>query len=467
MWWAEWESWIVSGLPLPDTPGEVALKMERGPAPIGNTKRPRFAARAHIPAVVAGIAMYVFVIISRVSDEFPSLHLALVTAGITAALALFGANRGGGPLLRLPETRAVLALFGLSIVTIPFSFWPGQSLTFVTRGYLAVVFLFFVIIHRVRSARGVQMLFWGVLAAMVFLEISLMLWGSGDRPRVTGTYDSNDIALVMVCGFPLGAVWFLRGRGFARYIAGLISVFAVVTVLLTRSRGGLVGLCVVMGLLLVRVSSRQRLSATVVVLVCVLILGAFGSSEYWDRMATIWGGGDSRTTAPDGYDASGVWGARWPVWQAALQLMFAHPVIGVGPGVFEVAEGLSHGGAGKWSSAHNAFLQIGVELGVPGLALFVFLLYRALKNCRRVIRLARQRRELAMEAWLARSVELSVYGFIVAAFSLSQAYSSILYLLVAASVVLVRLASARSTGSGPRIDEQRAGDTAGSSGKTP
>ncbi|TMK82137.1 MAG: hypothetical protein E6G47_01260 [Actinobacteria bacterium] len=442
-------------------------EMENVPAPRGMRRRPRSAARAGIPAVVAAIAMYIFVTISRVSDEFPSLRLALVTAGITAALALFGANRGGGSLFRLPETRAVLALFGLAIVTIPFSFWPGGSFTFVTRGYVTQVFLFLVIIHCVRSARAVQMLFWSVLAAMVFLEISLMLWGKGDRPHVTGTYDSNDIAFVMVCGFPLGAMWFLRGRGFARYIAGLISALAVVAVLLTRSRGGLVGLCVVMGLFLARASSRQRLSAAVAVLACVLILGAFGSSEYWDRMATIWGGGGPRTTVSDGYDASGVWGARWPVWQAGLQLMLAHPVIGVGPGVFEVGEGLSHGGAGKWSSAHNAFLQIGVELGIPGLALFGFLLYRAVKNCRRVIRLARQRRELAMEAWLARSVELSVYAFIVGSFSLSQAYSSILYLLVAISVVLVRLASARGAGSAPRIDEQAAGDTAGSSGKTP
>jgi O-antigen ligase len=441
--------------------------MESVPAPIGIRKRTRSAARAGIPAVVVALAIYLFVIISRVSDEFPALHLALVTAMITAALVLFGANREGGSLFRLPETRAVLALFGLSIVTIPFSFWPGQSFTFVTRGYVGLLFLFFVIIHRVRSARAVQSLFWGVLAAMVFLEIGLMLWGKGDRPQVTQTYDANDIAFVMVCGFPLGAMWFLRGRGPGRYIAGVISALAVVTVVLTRSRGGLVGLCIVMGFLFVKGSSRQRLATAVVVLACVLILGALGSKEYWDRMATIWEGGNRSPTVSDRYDASGVWGARWPVWQGALELILQHPVIGVGPGVFEVAEGLSHGGTGRWSAAHNAFLQIGAELGIPGLALFVFLLYRAVKNCRRVIRLARQRPELATEAWLAHSVELSLYGFIVVGFSLSQAYSSIPYALIAISVVLARLASARTAGSSARRDEAAEGDMAGSSGRAP
>src|SRR5215471_3448253 len=111
-------------------------------------------------------------------------------------------------------------------------------------------------------------------------------------------------------------------------------------------------------------------------------------------MATIWGGDDHSISSPGWYDASGVWGARWPVWQAALRLILEHPVIGVGAGVFEVAEGPSHGGSGKWSTVHNSFLQIGAELGIPGLALFVFLLYWAVKNCHRVIRLARQRRTL-------------------------------------------------------------------------
>lgn len=423
------------------------------PAPFGIRRRARSVARAGIPAVVVALATYIFVTIGRVSDEFPSLHLALVTAGITAALALLGANGGLRNLFRLPESRGMLALFVLAMVAIPFSIWQGGSFAFVTRGYVTVVFLFFMVVHCVRSARAVQALFWGVLAAMVFLEITLMLWGTGDRPKVTATYDSNDIAFVMVCGFPFGAMWFLRGRGLGRYLAGLVSALAVVTILLTRSRGGLVGLCVVIGLLLVTAASRQRLGAVAVVVACVLLLGIFSSKEYWNRMATIWGGGERTAAVSAEYDASGIWGARWPIWRTAFQLMLENPVIGVGPGAFDVAEGRSHGGRGKWSTAHNAFLQIGAELGIPGLALFLFLLYRGVKNCRRVIRLARQRPELATEAWLARSVELSLYGFIVVAFGLSQAYSSIPYLLVATSVVLARLADLAGHQPGP----QRAG----------
>jgi O-antigen ligase len=437
--------------------------MQSVPAPVDIRRRPRSAGHAGVPAVVVALAVYIFLIIGRVPDEFPSLHLALVTAGITGVLVLLGSNRDAGRVFRRPETRAVLALFGLSIVTIPFSVWPAESLNFVARGFGTVVFLFLVFVYRVKSARSIQIVLWGVLAAMLVLEITLMLWGKGDRPQVTNTYDSNDIAFVMVCGFPLGVVGFLHGRGPGRYIAGLISALAVVAVLLTRSRGGLVSLCIVMGLLLVKTSSRRRLGAATIVLVCVLILGAFGSKEYWGRMATIWGGNAPATDSVGEYDASGIWGARWGVWQGGLRLVLQRPVIGAGAGLSPVAEGLSHHGLGKWSAAHNSFLEIGVELGIPGLALFVFLLYRAVKNCRGVVRLARQQPGLGTEAWLATAVEVSLYAYIAAGFVLSQAYSPIPYLLVATSVVLARLASARTWASGPRTDESSGESMAGPS----
>src|SRR5262249_22575994 len=135
------------------------------------------------------------------------------------------------------------------------------------------------------------------------------------------------------------------------------------------------------------------------------------------------------------YDAAGLWGARWGVWQTALRLMLENAVIGVGAGGYETAEGLSHGVRGKWSAAHNAFLQIGAELGLVGLGLFIFLVYRALKNCRL------PQHGPPDTGWLARSVELSLFGCIVVGFTLSQAYSNILYILIAISVVLARLAS--------------------------
>jgi hypothetical protein len=60
---------------------------------------------------------------------------------------------------------------------------------------------------------------------------------------------------------------------------------------------------------------------------------------------------------------------------------------------------------------------------------------------------------------------LSLYGFIVAVFNLSQAYSSMLYILVAISVVLARLVSQHMRALGPRGNKSAGGGAAGSSGQ--
>src|SRR2546423_1854935 len=76
---------------------------------------------ARTPAVVMILGIYIFLIVGRVPDYFPALHLGLV-APITAAGAGLLSMKGNrsGP-FRLPETRAVVALLCLSIVAIPFS----------------------------------------------------------------------------------------------------------------------------------------------------------------------------------------------------------------------------------------------------------------------------------------------------------------------------------------------------------
>src|SRR5215468_778306 len=105
MRWAGWQSRIVSGLSLPGALGRMTFKMESIPIQIGTRRRRRFAARASTPPVVVALAVYIFVVIGRVPDAFPSVHLAIVTAGITGVLALLGSNRDLGRLLRIAEPR--------------------------------------------------------------------------------------------------------------------------------------------------------------------------------------------------------------------------------------------------------------------------------------------------------------------------------------------------------------------------
>ena len=70
------------------------------------------------------------------------------------------------------------------------------------------------------------------------------------------------------------------------------------------------------------------------------------------------------------------------------------------------------------------------------------MLYRAIRNCRTVIHLARHDSRLDSYLWLAHGLEISLYAYIIAGSALSQAYSYLLYMLLGMSVVLKRLATA-------------------------
>jgi len=154
-------------------------------------------------------------------------------------------------------------------------------------------------------------------------------------------------------------------------------------------------------------------------------------------------------------------GGRTDIWKTGFLLLATHPW-GLGIDGFVIGEGLSHGGAGKWSASHNSFVQIATELGVVGLIVFVRLLKQVMRTLRHVETLARghsehsaaiqavrrfsirpdtpQAKESSKEIFqLAQTLEIALWGFIVGGLFLSQAYGGILYVILALSLVCVRL----------------------------
>ena len=77
-------------------------------------------------------------------------------------------------------------------------------------------------------------------------------------------------------------------------------------------------------------------------------------------------------------------------------------------------------------------MQVGAELGIPGLLLFIGLMWSAFASLRRV---ARQGGE---DARLAQSLMAALLGFVVGAFFLSLAYTDMLYALVAMVIAMAK-----------------------------
>jgi O-antigen ligase len=300
--------------------------------------------------------------------------------------------------------------------------------------YSKTIIFFFLLLYCIRAISEFRQLTWAFVGAIASLELAALLAKVQGRVRITSTYDPNDLAFVMVCALPIAVALFPIARGLLRFALPAVVVLALMTIIMTQSRGGFVSLLVVGPLLLVKIPSRNPFLKVGIVVAGVLVFALFAPTSYWDRISTIWGSED-RPKLSDQYLEGGLATARLEVWKTGFRFMLENPIAGVGIGSFQFAEGMTHKG-GPWFAPHNSFLQMGAELGVAGLALFLFILYRAVRNCREVIRIARRDRRLTYHLSMAHGIEIAVYGYAVGAVALTQAYSDILYLLVGMSVLL-------------------------------
>jgi hypothetical protein len=395
------------------------------------------------------LAVFAFLLIGRAPEIFVfllPLRLLLVTGLLVIAWAATVPRTPLPPFWGEAEVRLTLCLLGYAVATIPLSIWPSQSIEFVT-GFVKTVVFMIVVVHCVRSPRHVTTIMWAVVAAALLLQSAILAGygglnaqtgvvgaAEGNRASVTGTYDPNDIAFVMACVLPLAFFRAVSARGVSRYIAGTVAFLCIVAAMRTGSRGGFITMVVVGGILFVKSRGRVRWVLTGLAVVAML---AFASGAYWDRIGTIWG---AKSSDIGSYDAAGLEAARWQTWKKMTTLAIGYLPFGSGAGTVTTAEGKTHGGGVKWETAHNSFLQIGVEMGIPGVAIFVTLLYGATRSCRRLVRAASRHPELNKMTWMAHAVETSLYAYIVGAFALSQAYAPILYLLLGFTACLRRIA---------------------------
>jgi O-antigen ligase len=365
----------------------------------------------------------------------PLLILAFVV-GIFA----FNLSRSRLPVvLATREMRAVFGILALATITIPTSLWPGESLRMVLFAFSKTTIFVFLLLYCVRSFSELRhLVFVGAAAAAGTLGVAIVLLSAAGRAQVGGTYDPNDTAFVMVCLLPIVVMLMAVEKGWRRSILAPVVVLCLVTNIMTKSRGGFVALLVVALILIAKLPSRQAALKIGVVTGGLLIFVLFAPQSYWDRVATIWGGG-SDAAQSDEYLRSGIT-PRWEIWKTGVRIMLENPVLGVGIGNFNIAEGMTHGGtkfgSGRWTAPHNSFTQIGAELGLIGLALITYLLYRGIGNCRAVIRATRRSPQLRYHFHLAQGLEASLYGYIVGGMALSHAYSDFFYFLIAVTVLL-------------------------------
>lgn len=259
---------------------------------------------------------------------------------------------------------ALLAIAMISTVRAPST---TDALTTTTR-YASFVALFVVVSQYVREEALFRRIVWvlsigasvtGVVAIWEFLSGQMLI-----ARTVNG--DPNDIAFALATTLPL-TFWLLEERRAQRVLAlGLIGLIAL-AILLTFSRGGLVGLAAGITWKFL-VERRNRNAILVGVVLATVAIGVV--------LATDSGRVDTGLKAKETIAHENVQ-SRLDAWSKAARFAVDHPLLGVGPGNFKTSYNAIAGtpvGIETVAVVHNAYLDIAAELGVVAMVLFLFYL---------------------------------------------------------------------------------------------
>jgi probable O-glycosylation ligase (exosortase A-associated) len=396
-----------------------------------------------------GILAYVVLAFLRPQEVFWGLgaeRLTLIVSVVTLVAALLHFLRRPS-LAFLPRPQNVLVL------TLWLSIWLstqfGRFATpnpFWMEYYVKLFVTYFTVLAVVDSLGKLQ----GTVVVLA-LSLGYLCWWANEMYFFQGWHtvhgpggpggtfhDHNDFAMVLVMVIPL--LWFLArlmphpllGWG----LRGIIP-FAVHGVMVTYSRGGFLGMALV--LLFCAIRERSRWLGGLLLAGGVFFFVAYTGEEYRDRIRSI-------VAFDEDASAQGRFGA----WEAGRAMVADNPVFGVG--LKQYLRAFPYYSTKGEFVAHNSWVQLAAECGLPALASWAGLIGLTGWSLVRVMR--RRSRLPAEEARrceaLANAIGGSLLGYVFCGLLLSAEDLEFFYFLVAMAGILDRLTAERAREAGAR-----------------
>jgi O-antigen ligase len=388
-----------------------------------------------------------FVVLSFVelvpSVAGPTLSLAKVVGGVLALSWLAGVanNRYGRlfPSIHPLFTFSVTAFLAWNLISVIWAIDSGATYVS-TVSFLLNFMLFPIVFSAVRTKVDLRYLIlafiagaaftagYGVIAQPNATSFATSPAAASGLNRLAGTIgDPNELASLLAAGIALSAVIVFNRREnpVMRVAVAAAALAMLLGIFLTVSRGGLVALAAMI-LTATLIGGRHRPQALLggLGIAAVLAILFFGVATPQAR---------DRVTANDG--GSG----RTDIWQVGWRMVEDRPATGVGSGNFPhasirylVAPGVIRSDqylVDQPSVAHNAYLQVLAETGVPGLAMFVGIIAACIVAAVRAQREFRRRQDRGGEL-MTIGVLMAIGALVAAYFFLSEQQSKHLWLLL-------------------------------------
>ncbi len=290
---------------------------------------------------------------------------------------------------------------------------------------LRTIATFFLVVQLIRTPKDMRAVLWTFVAMHLFLALRAYYFYKTDYmdialPNyvyVNRNSFAGELAAMLPIAYMLGNA--TKNKPL-RYLGLFTALWCIIGVILTYSRGGLLGVFVGIACLML-VEKRKMKFIVIILLLTGLILPRL-SEKYTGRIETI-------ETYQEDASAMGRVAANY----AALNMFKENPLMGVGAGNFNDAiMAYTPPEYVKWveegKSVHNIIMQVASDMGILGLAIFFLLIFGGFKNS--FIKVAENTPEREGTINLLRMLGIALFvSFVTAQFGQGAYFGRLFYLL--------------------------------------
>jgi hypothetical protein len=409
------------------------------------------------------LVLYLFLIYSRIFDvKFSSLHISGISYRVILVMVVL--SQSFITALKTNIGKAMLGFTVWFVLAIPSSLWKGGSVQLLVDSWLPCFVVFLATAgltgNFAQCRRSISAVTWAFFVLMLIAN----LWGSTEE---TGRLylphgkfaNPNEMGQALVLGLPLWGLVLLNAKtAVTKAFAAGVILAILFTAGKTGSRGALVGFGALLLCVFWRSSAGGKLKLVVGGTVLLMVIASTMPKSLLSRYSTVFEETGAVSYGDDQLGAGAIssTSSRMKLLRASIKYTFQHPLFGVGPGMFVVAEdadakaaGFRHG---AWQGTHNSYTQVSSELGIPGCIFYVLVIFLSLKTTARIYRQTRGDPRMQDIANIAVCLNYVLIVYAVTVFFDYIAYTSMLSVFGGLAASLGRTAEveiARRTGVAP------------------
>lgn len=360
-----------------------------------------------------GLLTYVFIYfnppnpaINWWADYLPFDRWSLLSTAVLMLSMLIHWNKASDRGLGSGRWTIVFFFFSL-LITLTLAINPenARPLQYALFTYCLIVFI---MVKTIMDEKQLRALLTAMIVLAGYVGVNAWLYGERINDRLEGigstdAFGANELGLLLASLFPFLAVLLLNGRKSERILCLLAAPFILNAFILCNSRGAALALVIAVGLSALLFADRRIWRGLVgLTLLSIPVLLWLMDEAFIERLSTLLGGEETSIYGEPVEDLNELSSGRLAIWDYGMEMARDHP-LGAGPDGFRDLAHLymppeilvDKGGAGYGRrAAHNTYLQVIVEQGVAGLAVFLFMCISVIQTLRRSFKLVQSLDEL-------------------------------------------------------------------------